>query len=588
MSLQIEASFRDRVPGSADDLPPSRVAVELVAPVIDNGRFAAKGALGEHRPVVADVFCDGHDVVVAWLEVLAPGGREWERFAMAPTGNHRWLGGFVPDRLGRWWFRVVGGLDAAGPHDAPAASPVMPIDVDPVLARCSAWYELFPRSIGGGTLRDVHDVLPYVASMGFDVLYLPPIHPIGTSFRKGPNNAVDAEPGDLGSPWAIGGPEGGHTAVHPELGTVDDLVALARAAQGHGLTLALDLAFQCSPDHPWVEQHPEFFRRRADGTIQYAENPPKKYQDIYPFDFASPAWRELWQALGEVVQFWVDAGVRIFRVDNPHTKPFAFWEWLIAEIRRDQPEVVFLAEAFTSPRVMERLAKLGFSQSYTYFTWKQTGLELREYFEDLTTRTVDFLRPNAWPNTPDILTRQLQEGGRDVFALRAVLAATLAANWGVYGPALELAEGRGRAQGSEDYLDSEKYQRREWQLDDPASLAPLLARLNGLRAAHPALQQDRTLRFHHSENPNLLVYSKSDPEAADAVLVVVNLDPHHAQHGWIDVDVQALGLEYDAPYHVHDELGDEGFDWRGAWNWVRLDPAASPAHVFVVRKDGAA
>lgn len=561
---------------------PGRVAVELLAPLVDGGRFPAKGSVGEPRPVTADVFADGHEPVLAWLDLLRPGGDRWERAAMTALGNHRWATAFVPDRIGRWHLRVAGTMATDGTSDPGTVSEVVAVEVDPELARCSAWYELFPRSVGTGTLAEVVERLPYVASMGFDVLYLPPVHPIGHSYRKGPNNSTDAGPDDPGSPWGIGGPEGGHTAVHPALGTVDDVARLAEAAQEHGLTLALDLAFQCSPDHPWVRQHPEFFRRAPDGSIRYAENPPKKYQDIYPLDFESEAWRELWLALLDVVRFWGDRGVRIFRVDNPHTKPFPFWEWLLREVRESHPGTVFLAEAFTSPRVMERLAKVGFHQSYTYFTWRQTAEELRAYFTDLSTRTVDYMRPNAWPNTPDILTAQLQRGGRPIFALRALLAATLSANWGVYGPAFELLEHRGRGPGSEEYLDSEKYQRREWDLDDPVSIAPFIRVLNRVRREHPALQQDRTLAFHRSENPHLLVYSKRDTLTGDAVLVVVNLDPDRPQDGWIDVDLQAIGLPYGATYTVHDELGGGEFEWSGAWSYVRLDPAHSPAHVFAI------
>jgi len=562
---------------------PSRVVVELVAPVVDGGRFAAKGSVGEHRPVVADVFGDGHDPVVARLDVLAPGSGEWRQYPLTPSGNDRWTGGFVPDRIGRWWFRVAGAMAGPDSTDRGASSEVLAVDVDPARARYSSWYEVFPRSVGHGTLTDVIAHLPYVASMGFDVLYLPPVHPIGRSYRKGPNNTADPGPDDPGSPWAIGNGAGGHTAVDPALGTVADVARLATAAAEHGIAVALDLAFQCSPDHPWVTEHPEFFRRRADGSIRYAENPPKKYQDIYPLDFESAAWRDLWAALLDVVQFWVGRGVRVFRVDNPHTKPFAFWEWLISEVRSSAPDVVFLAEAFTKPRVMERLAKCGFNQSYTYFTWKQTADELREYFTDLSTRTVDFLRPNAWPNTPDILTEQLQRGGRPVFALRAVLAATLSANWGVYGPAFELMEHTPRSPGTEEYVASEKYERRYWNLTGPDSLAPLLGRLNRIRADHPSLQQDRTLRFHHSDNPNLLVYSKHDPDGGDAVLVIVNLDPDQAQHGWIDVDLAAVGLPYESSFHLHDELSGDAYWWTGAWSWVRLDPDHSPAHIFSVR-----
>ena len=401
----------------------------------------------------------------------------------------------------------------------PVAELAKPLDVevDPVRARFSAWYEFFPRStlapaVGHGTLADAVDRLDYVEAMGFDVVYLPPVHPIGTTQRKGRNNTTTPSSDDTGSPWAIGAPEGGHTAVHPELGTVDDVVKLADECQRRGIELALDIAFQCTPDHPWVTEHPTWFAHRPDGTIQYAENPPKKYQDIYPLDFESEDWQGLWTALADVIRFWIDTGVTIFRVDNPHTKAFAFWEWAIATIRSEHPEAIFLAEAFTRPRVMERLAKIGFNQSYTYFTWRQSWWELRQYFDELSTRTVDFMRPNAWPNTPDILTEQLQTGVPSMFAIRAILAATLSPSWGVYGPAFELMDHLPVRPGSEEYLDSEKYQLRQWDLHRPPSLAPLLGRLNRIRREQPALAHLRTLRFHDTDNEALLCYSKTDPD----------------------------------------------------------------------------
>jgi starch synthase (maltosyl-transferring) len=464
------------------------------------------------------------------------------------------------------------------------------------LAGCGAWYELFPRSWGpepgrAGTLRDVERALPYVAGMGFDVLYLPPIHPIGVTHRKGRDNVTTAEPDDVGSPWAIGSVDGGHTDVHPQLGTVDDVRRLAEAAAGHGLELALDLAFQCSPDHPWVREHPEWFRTLPDGTIQPAENPPKRYEDIYPLDFETREWCSLWFALESVVQFWVDQGVRIFRVDNPHTKPFAFWEWMIGRVRARNPEVIFLSEAFTKPNVMYRLAKLGFDQSYTYFAWRQTPYELREYLTELThTELRHFFRPNAWPNTPDILTEQLQWGGRPTFVTRVVLAATLFASYGIYGPAYELQEDRARP-GAEEYARNEKYEIRSWDLDAEHSLRPLVTLLNRLRHRYRALQTNDTLVFHDADNPVLLCYSKSAPAnvpssqaTLDPVLVVVNTDPHHRQSGFVHLDLPALGIGTDEPFVVHDVVGGGSFRWVGPRNYVELDPHVLPAHVFVVRR----
>jgi starch synthase (maltosyl-transferring) len=466
--------------------------------------------------------------------------------------------------------------------------PVLTVVVDRERARYSTWYEMFPRSAGThpgahGTFADCEARLPDIAAMGFDVLYLPPIHPIGTTHRKGPNNAPARGLNDPGSPWAIGSEAGGHKAVHPQLGTLEDFRRLVGRARELGIEIALDVAFQCSPDHPYVREHPEWFLKRPDGTIQYAENPPKKYQDIYPFHFESAGRRELWVELASVVEFWIAQGVRIFRVDNPHTKPYAFWEWLIARVKRRSPEVLFLAEAFTRPKVMYRLAKLGFTQSYTYFAWRNTRWELAEYFHELE-RVRDFFRPNLWPNTPDILTEYLQFGGRAAFIVRLVLAATLGASYGIYGPALELGEHEPREPGSEEYRDSEKYQIRTWDLDRPGTLRDLIARINRIRRDSPALQQDRGLAFHGTDNDTLIAYSKATPDHSDAILVIVNLDPYHSQSGWLELDLAALGLETNQPFQAHDLLSGARFLWRGARNFVLLDPERGPAHVLRMRR----
>ncbi|HTW39161.1 MAG TPA: alpha-1,4-glucan--maltose-1-phosphate maltosyltransferase [Steroidobacteraceae bacterium] len=465
--------------------------------------------------------------------------------------------------------------------------PALSVVVDRDRARYSTWYEMFPRSAGTrpgahGTLADCEARLPYLAQMGFDVLYLPPIHPIGATHRKGPNNTPARSGSDPGSPWAIGSEAGGHKAVHPQLGTLEDFRRLVARARELGIEIALDMAFQCSPDHPYVREHPEWFLKRPDGTIQYAENPPKKYQDIFPFHFESAARQELWMELASVVEFWIGEGVRIFRVDNPHTKPFAFWEWLIAEVRRRTPEVVFLAEAFTRPKVMYRLAKLGFTQSYTYFAWRNTRWELTEYFRELE-RVREFFRPNLWPNTPDILTEYLQFGGRAAFIVRLVLAATLGASYGIYGPAFELLEHEAREQGSEEYRDSEKYQIRTWDLTQSESLRDLITRLNRIRRDYPALQQDRGLKFHRTDNETLIAYSKS-AEHSEAILTVVNLDPHHAQSGWLELDLAALGIEAGESFQAHDLLSGARFLWPSARNFVLLDPERGPAHVLRLRR----
>ncbi len=455
-------------------------------------------------------------------------------------------------------------------------------------ARFSAWYEMFPRSASPepgrhGTFKDCEDRLPYVASMGFDVLYLPPIHPIGRSYRKGKNNNPVCAPDDVGSPWAIGSEEGGHKAIHSQLGTVEDFRRLVSKAQEHHLEIALDIAFQCTPDHPYVKQHPEWFRWRPDGTVQYAENPPKKYQDIYPIEFENENWRELWEELKSVVVYWAEQGVRIFRVDNPHTKPFAFWEWLISEVKAEYPDVIFLSEAFTRPNVMYRLAKLGFTQSYTYFAWRNTKWELMQYFTELTqTGVSEYFRPNLWPNTPDILTEYLQFGGRPAFMARLVLAATLGASYGIYGPAFELCENRPLTPGSEEYLDAEKYEIRNWDLSREDSLKAFVARVNQIRRENPALQSDHTLRFHPVDNEQLIAYTKVSRE--NAILVIVNLDPHHIQSGWVELPLADLGLDAHQPYQLHDRLSEARFLWHGPRNLVEINPHVAPAHIFVIRR----
>jgi starch synthase (maltosyl-transferring) len=473
------------------------------------------------------------------------------------------------------------------PRAGASVSGTFPVWVDRERARFSAWYETFPRSLGEpgghGNFADVERHLERIQAIGFDVLYLPPIHPIGHTNRKGRNNSTEAQADDVGSPWGIGAQEGGHTAIHPQLGTLDDFRRLVQATKSRGMEIAMDIAFQATPDHPWVREHPQWFRKRPDGTIQYAENPPKKYQDIYPIDFETPDWRALWIGLRDVFFFWMKQGVEIFRVDNPHTKPFVFWEWVIAEIRRENPNVLFLSEAFTRPKVMHRLAKLGFTQSYTYFTWRTTREELVEYFTELTqTDSREYFRPNCWPNTPDILPYHLQKAGLPFFRLRLVLAATLAANYGIYGPAYELGENQPRDSGSEEYFASEKYEIKQWDFDRPGNLVPLITRVNAIRREHRALQSDWSLTFHPTDNPALVAYSKR--EGDDALLMVVNLDPHHVQGGWITLDLTQLGLTADVNYRVEDLLTGDIYPWRGASNFVMLDPYRQPGHILAVRR----
>jgi starch synthase (maltosyl-transferring) len=465
------------------------------------------------------------------------------------------------------------------------------IDVDRERARFSSWYEFFPRSCWDeancehATFKDAEKRLPYIAEMGFNIVYLPPIHPIGQAFRKGKNNNTVSLRGDVGSPWAIGSEEGGHKSIHRELGTLEEFRSLVKKTRDHGMEIAMDIAFQVSPDHPYAKEHVEWFRRRPDGSIQYAENPPKKYEDIYPFDFQTEQWKELWEELRSVFLYWIEQGVRVFRVDNPHTKPFHMWEWIIGTIRKDYPETIFLAEAFTRPKVMYYLAKSGFTQSYTYFAWRNTKWELMEYMNELTQSDVrEFFRPNFWPNTPDILTEAMQLGGRPMFMSRLVLAATLTASYGIYGPAFELGENRAIAPGKEEYLNSEKYEIKHWNIKDPNSLSGLIAKVNRIRNENPALQTNQNLRFLNSSNDQVIAYIKATPDLNDIILTIVNLDPRYTQSSIVEVPIEDLRIEYNQPYQVHDMLTGNRYMWSGRHNYVELNPNNLPAHIFRVRR----
>ena len=601
---------------------PDRIQIQRVWPELDCGRFPPKRSLGETVDVWADVFADGHDVVRAALRYRAPAARRWTEVPMTALENDRWHGTFAAIELGRWRFAIVGwidrfaswrfeltrkvevgqtdlaselaegaallgietltlesaldpGLEPPPGRESETTTLAAPreVIVDRVRAGFGAWYELFPRSWGG--FAGVQKTLPGLAELGFDVVYLPPIHPIGRTHRKGKNNALVAAPDDPGSPWAIGGVEGGHAAIHPGLGTLADLDRLTARARELELDIALDLALQCSPDHPWLREHPEWFNRRPDGTLKYAENPPKRYQDIYNLNFESDAWEELWTAIRDVVLFWVGHGIRIFRVDNPHTKPIAFWEWLIRDVHAEHPDTIFLAEAFTRPIVMATLAKVGFSQSYTYFTWRNTKYELQTYLTELTASELpEFFRPNFFVNTPDILHAYLQEGGRPAFEARLVLAATLAPSYGIYS-GFEHCENVPIRAGSEEYLDSEKYEVKRRALDGP--LLPLVARLNAARRANPALQRIDNLTFLETENEQLIAYAKT--QGANTVLACVNLDPKVAHEGVVVVS-PSLGLT--ASFRVRDLLSDELFNWRSGANYVKLEPGRRQAHLLRV------
>ncbi|SHN79196.1 alpha-1,4-glucan:maltose-1-phosphate maltosyltransferase [Geodermatophilus obscurus] len=657
-----------------------RLGITDVAPVVSCGAFSARAVVGEHLPITATVFREGHDAVAAnvvWTppagDGAAPSRHRMERFGDQPD---RWLTTVVPDREGRWTYRVEAWSDplatwhhavevkiAAGQgpeelandleegarlldrvaaeadadwrervseaaaalrdpsrelaarvapalaeavqrylHDHPVRELVTPgpeyeVWVDRPRALFGSWYEFFPRSTGPvvdgrpthGTFATSAERLPAIADMGFDVVYLPPIHPIGTVNRKGPNtsqfpggNPFEIGPDDPGSPWAIGSAEGGHDAVHPQLGTMEDFRAFVERTRELGMEVALDFALQAAPDHPWVKEHPEWFTTKPDGTIAYAENPPKKYQDIYPVNFDNDP-EGIYAECLRVLRVWMEAGVRVFRVDNPHTKPLNFWHWLIWTVKETDPDVLFLAEAFTRPAMMHQLARIGYTQSYTYFTWRTGREELEEYGRELAVNS-HYMRPNFFVNTPDILHASLQLGGPPMFKVRAVLAAMMSPTWGVYS-GFELFEHVAVRPGSEEYLDSEKYQLRprDWAAAESSgrSLAPYLRRLNEIRRAHPALQQLRTLRFHSVDNPNLICFTKTDPGSQDAVLVVVNLSSHHTQIGTTSLDLPALGLDWHERFTVTDELTGNSWDW-GQFNYVELDPYREPAHVFSI------
>ncbi len=596
------------MPPSRSKRPPSRIQIQDVAPVVDCGRYPAKRTVGDRVSVSARVFRDGHETLGAAVRWKGPGDARWQEAPLEHVGNDSWEGGFAVDRPGRWTFGIEAWVDRvaswqveirrksdagqadleselaegaallgresvtveegltakAGDRSEKTRSATLELDVDRELARFGAWYELFPRSWGG--FAGVEQVLPELAELGFDVVYLPPIHPIGVTNRKGRNNTATAKPGDVGSPWAIGGAEGGHTAIHPDLGTEADFTRLVARGRELGVEICLDFAIQCSPDHPWLAEHPEWFHRRPDGTLKYAENPPKRYQDIYNVNFDSEDWRGLWDALLASLLHWVRLGVRAFRVDNPHTKPVAFWEWALAEVRKEDPDVIFLSEAFTRPAMMTTLGKAGFSQSYTYFTWKNTRWELQDFLAQIVP-WADFYRPNFFVNTPDILHEYLQLGGRPAFEARLVLAATLSPSYGIYS-GFEAFENVPVRAGSEEYVDSEKYEVKERALDGP--LLPLVRRLNEVRRENPALQRFENVEVLDTESEYLFAFARR--WEANMVLVVVNVDPFTARDGLCVVPAH-LGLP---PAFAGEELlTGAAFRWGIGRNFVRLEPGQS-------------
>jgi starch synthase (maltosyl-transferring) len=647
------------------EAPRRTVVIESLEPAVDAGRYPVKREVGALLEVSADIFKDGHDVLVAYLRYRRDGDQAWREAPMRHVDNDRWAGAFALEATGRYRYTVealpepflswvadlekrhAGGQDltsalgeglalirgaasrasAAADRSAltayaerierarPAPQAVavatepplaalmtrhldraeatwaqgeLEVVVDPQRARFAAWYEFFPRSGAStdrsATFKEAQAQLARAAAMGFDTVYLPPIHPIGHAHRKGRNNALVAEAGDPGSPWAIGSADGGYTAVHPDLGTLEDFDRFVEAARRLGLEVALDFAIQCSPDHPWVREHPEWFFHRPDGTIKYAENPPKKYQDIYPVNFQSEAAPALWAEMRRILEFWIGRGVRTFRVDNPHTKPVKFWEWLIRGVKDAHPDVVFLAEAFTRPKMMKVLAKSGFTQSYTYFTWRNTKPELTDYLTEITTPPVaEYFRGHLWPNTPDILHETLQRGGRPAFKTRLVLAATLSSLYGIYS-GYELCENVPREPGSEEYLNSEKYEYKARAWDAPGNLVDYVTRINRIRRENPALHASTNLRFYGADDPDILFYGKMTPERDNLVFVAVNLDPLATHAGQVDVPIGAIGIGAAQTYRVHELIGDQWYEWRGARNYVELHPDVEPAQIFVVHR----
>ncbi len=639
------------------------VVIENVAPAVDGGRYPIKREVGGRVEVSADVFKEGHEVLVVFLKHRRADEPTWRETPMGFVDNDRWAGVFtveanarhlytieaLPDPFRSWLAdlakRVAAGQDVASElregaalvrsaagratgdvatalrawvgrldkapgqaeavaaagdatlatlmdrhldrTDATWAEREYEVIVDRERARFASWYEFFPRSGVAGrhaTFRDAEAQLERAAAMGFDVVYLPPIHPIGRAHRKGANNALTAQPGEHGSPWAIGGAEGGHDAVHPDLGTLADFDRFVSRARSLNLEVALDFAIQCSPDHPWVREHPEWFFHRPDGTIKYAENPPKKYQDVYPVNFYGDDPRALWQEMKRIVEFWIGHGVTTFRVDNPHTKPVRFWEWLIREVQDAHPETVFLAEAFTRPTMMRALAKAGFTQSYTYFTWRTGKQELQDYLTEITTPPMaEYFRGNLWPNTPDILHETLQRGGRPAFKLRLMLAATLSSLYGIYS-GYELCEHEPFAPGSEEYLNSEKYEPKVRDWSAPGNLVGLITRVNRIRREHRALQLYRNLTFHAADDPHVLWYSKVTPARDDVVFVAANLDVFGTHAAMVDVPIDELGIAPDQPYRMHELLSDVAYEWRGPRGFVELDPMRDPAQIFVLRR----
>ncbi|MBI3481964.1 MAG: alpha-1,4-glucan--maltose-1-phosphate maltosyltransferase [Bacteroidetes bacterium] len=634
----------------------SRVIIENIQPVVDDGLYPAKRTLGERVDVTASIFADGHDHIRASLLYRKERDTHWKEIPLQHTFNDEWIASFCAEAHGNYFFTIqawidhfetwydgfkkkasakldltvelmegVGFLRRLNPVDNELKTIAEKLDdkskynaaielvlserfaeivtqnplkeivtkleheyqvvVESARTNFSAWYEFFPRSSSlepgkHGTFNDCQKLLPRIASMGFDVLYFPPIHPIGKINRKGKNNNVKADRNEVGSPWAVGSDEGGHKSILPALGTLDDFKKLVAEAKRLGIDMAMDIAFQCAPDHPYVKEHPEWFVTRPDGSIQYAENPPKKYQDIYPFNFECEEWKALWEELRSVFFYWIDQGIKIFRVDNPHTKPIPFWKWVIAEVKKKDPDIIFLSEAFTRPKIMASLAKVGFTQSYTYFTWRITKNEIIEYMNELVkTSSRNFFRPNFWPNTPDILPYHLHHRNENSFILRYSLAATLSSNYGVYGPVYEFYENT-PFQGKEEYDNSEKYEIRYHEWKRTNRMTDIMTLINKARKENKALQSTWNIQFCSVNNDNIIVYLKCTDDLSNIIMVVANLDTHNSQSGFMQLPKLKLRLSDKINVKVQDLITHEHYTWTQEWNYVEIDPSKMPFHLF--------
>lgn len=564
------------------------LVIENVRPLVNAGQFPIKREPGDSVTVQADIFRCSHEKYDAAIEYRQAGKKKWEKAPMAFVDNDLWEGSFTVKSIGFYEYRVIAWTIKPADKE-PTVSPTYEVRVDPLYARVGAWYEMFPRSQGTNpngpaSWDDCIKRLPDIQKMGFDTIYLVPIHPIGKTNRKGANNSTKALPGEPGCPYAIGGEGGGHYAVDPELGTMADFERFAKACRKSGIRLALDVALNCSPDHPYVKEHPEWYYHEPDGSIKFAENPPKKYEDIYPFDYYNDNFKALWQEIRDIILFWTEKGFEIFRIDNPHTKPFAFWEWMIRDVKEKHPEVVFLAEAFTRPKMMHRLAKLGFDQSYTYFTWRTEKWEIEEYFKELCqSEAKEYMRGMLFPTTPDIFPKHLWNAPASAFKLRFLLAATLSSTYGIYN-GYELCENEPMPNGKEELNNGEKYQYKTHDWNAPGNIKDFITKINTLRQREGALQEYDNLKFHHCDNPQIMVYSKHLAAEHSTVLCIVNLDAYNKQSGNVWINMADLGLEEHDFYFVKDQVTGESFVWKGAGNFVILDPAKSPGHVFVVLK----